>query len=468
MRAITDRDLHAVVEHLGRSGSIVRSRIFSIAQFRKLKAAGLLAPAFVQHWHILVRPGEDVDLQRDWAAYYWEFISSYCRHRFGDEWCLSPEASLAWWAEDRSPPAHLTIRSPKANNQRLDLGPAGSLYLLRAPLRETLDRREGQMLMSREAALLGLNSEKWQERAVDCVATIGGFRDGRGLARRILATRHAPTPAEAHRVLGALRYLGKSQEADEVEAAMQQVFHLAQSPSPFDEDQPHAALDPGVAVPPAATRVRMLWLRFRAQVLAERPDWTSGPGPGPASQGDAIRAAVDDLAVLAARWSAAAPGESLDTMRTAVRWLAQDLDQVALGTPVDLLVRDRLDAWREILAPGKPGWRSSDVCFAGSRHIPMRPAALRHAMGALFECISEEPLPGVRALVAPLILQIIHPYSGANGRVARLLWHFLAASAGLPSHGFRAVDRLDYLQAIEAAAIRGDAKRWIDLATAAG
>lgn len=464
MRPFTPEHLALAASRIAQDALVVRGagQSKTLVEFRKLKSAGHLVPAFLRHWYIVAGSDQPVDVERDWPAYYWEFIHVYCQHRFGDEWCLSPEASLAWWAEDRSPPTELTIRSPKANNQRVDLGPAGSLFLLRTSIGEAPVRREGQLIMTREAALLSPGAEKWVERAVDCVSVLGSFKDGNGLGRRIRSLLNPPRTNDASRVAGALAYLGKHAEAEAVEDAMRRVFHLGAGINPFDEARPHAALESGLAVAPAETRVRMLWLRFREQLLQAG---SAVPAAGSVSPGaaDAMRDDVEGIVSGISRWSTGAALDS-EASEQLVEALAVDVNQIAYGTPVHLVVQDGIDLWQAWLAPQRAGWRTFDVCFPYSRHIPIRPPAIKYAMKAFHECMAEEPLPWVRALVAPLVLQVISPYADANGRVARLLGMMLRVAAGAPHDALGAVDRQDYIQAIERASTTLDAGDWFALA----
>lgn len=176
-----------------------------------------------------------------------------------------------------------------------------------------------------------------------------------------------------------------------------------------------------------------------------------------------MRDDVEGIVSGISRWSTGAALDS-EASEQLVEALAVDVNQIAYGTPVHLVVQDGIDLWQAWLAPQRAGWRTFDVCFPYLRHIPIRPPAIKYAMKAFHECMAEEPLPWVRALVAPLVLQVISPYADANGRVARLLGMMLRVAAGAPHDALGAVDRQDYIQAIERASTTLDAGDWFALA----
>ncbi len=64
------------------------------------------------------------------------------------------------------------------------------------------------------------------------------------------------------------------------------------------------------------------------------------------------------------------------------------------------------------------GWLSvsHNVYLRGSSHVPLPPHAIADAMDALFESISEEPDPRVKAILAPFLFTYIHPFPDGNGR----------------------------------------------------
>lgn len=96
------------------------------------------------------------------------------------------------------------------------------------------------------------------------------------------------------------------------------------------------------------------------------------------------------------------------------------------------------------------GYRTRPVFIRGSRHTPLPKEALMDAMGVLFECLSNEPHPLVRAILGHWLIGYIHPYPDGNGRTARFLMNALLVSSGYPWTIIRLEQRDDYMQALEA------------------
>lgn len=74
-------------------------------------------------------------------------------------------------------------------------------------------------------------------------------------------------------------------------------------------------------------------------------------------------------------------------------------------------------------------------------------------MPTLFELISEEPEPAVRAVLGHWLFGYIHPYPDGNGRTARFLMNVRLASDGYPWTVIRVDDRDRYMAALESASV---------------
>lgn len=68
-----------------------------------------------------------------WYASFWEFCAWYCQERFGTEWFLSPEQSLAIHGENMVIPQQVVVNSPKGSNNEVKLLFGTSLYDLKVP-----------------------------------------------------------------------------------------------------------------------------------------------------------------------------------------------------------------------------------------------------------------------------------------------------------------------------------------------
>jgi hypothetical protein len=85
----------------------------------------------IEGWYVAVRPGEPPGDSTAWYASFWDFCAAYLSQRFGREWCLSPEQSLALHAGNRTVPAQLIVRTPKGGNKPTALPHGTSLFDVR-------------------------------------------------------------------------------------------------------------------------------------------------------------------------------------------------------------------------------------------------------------------------------------------------------------------------------------------------
>ena len=54
-----------------------------------------------------------------WHASFWHFIAAYCSHRFGEDWCLTPEESLLIHSGINTIPQQVIVRVRKGSNRRI-------------------------------------------------------------------------------------------------------------------------------------------------------------------------------------------------------------------------------------------------------------------------------------------------------------------------------------------------------------
>lgn len=89
-------------------------------------------------------------------------------------------------------------------------------------------------------------------------------------------------------------------------------------------------------------------------------------------------------------------------------------------------------------------------------HVPLNREAVRDAMPAFFDLLSEESHPAVRAVLGHFVFVYIHPYMDGNGRVGRFLMNVMMASGGYPWTVVPVGDRNVYAGALEKASVGGD------------
>ena len=58
-------------------------------------------------WYLPSRPDAGAGESTSWYAAYWDFCAAYLSHRFGADWCLSPEQSVSLHVENWTVPQQL-------------------------------------------------------------------------------------------------------------------------------------------------------------------------------------------------------------------------------------------------------------------------------------------------------------------------------------------------------------------------
>src|SRR5688572_3489680 len=91
----------------------------------------LLKGGFLQEvmkgWYVPARPDDAPGESTGWYASFWHFCADYLEERFENDWCLSPEQSIALHIGDWTVPRQLLVRSPKGDNKPTPLPHATSV-----------------------------------------------------------------------------------------------------------------------------------------------------------------------------------------------------------------------------------------------------------------------------------------------------------------------------------------------------
>jgi Fic family protein len=124
-------------------------------------------------------------------------------------------------------------------------------------------------------------------------------------------------------------------------------------------------------------------------------------------------------------------------------------------------------AWyREMFAPSvtagllRPadlaGYRNGQVYIRQSKHVPLNRDAVRDAMPAFFDLLTDEPDPAVRVVLGHFVFVYIHPYMDGNGRMGRFLMNLMMAAGGYPWTVVPLAARKVYMEALEKASVGED------------
>ncbi|EKD98395.1 MAG: hypothetical protein ACD_23C00459G0001, partial [uncultured bacterium] len=289
---------------------------------------------------------------------------------------------------------------------------------------------------------------------------------------------------------GALRFVGRSEDADRIVHTMKLGKYDIREINPFAIVVP--TLGNSRERSPYAMRLLSMWAGWREDVLSNFP-----PSPGLAQPADTYLANVDERYVADAYNSLSIEGyqvtdeliarvakqgwnpgadehDKKDRDALAARGYYQAFQAVRTsiagilaGENSGKIVRSAHHRWYgELFAPAvtagilEPhqlaGYRSGPVYIRNSMHTPLPREALIDAMETLFNLLEQEPEPAVRAVLGHHLFVFIHPYFDGNGRLGRFLMNAMLASGGYPWTVTRVKRRDAYMDALERASVGGD------------
>ena len=475
LHTLQDRDLVAI-----------RSDDLSRSQRELLMKHGFLQEV-MKGWYISARPDAGVGESTAWYTSYWGFCSAYLNERFGKEWSLSPQLSIALQTGNRTFPKQLLVRTPKGGNKPTALPLGTSLFDVRAaiPASEDIAVQDGLRLFSIPAALIASGPGLYESSAIDARAALATIRDASELLGRLLEGGHSVI---AGRLAGAFRNIGRERIADDILKAMRSAGYTLREQDPFAAKL--ETLLPTREQSPYAGRIRLMWQEMRGVVLERFP-----PTPGRPSDIDAYLKRVRDSYVTDAYHSLSIEGyrvspdliervrsgtwnpeadaqdrEYKDGLAARGYWLAyqavlKSLNRVLGGDNPGLVADEEHGDWyREMFAPSVTaglisasdlaGYRDGQVYLRGSMHVPLNRDAVRDAMPVFFELLSEENEPAVRVVLGHFIFVYIHPYKDGNGRTGRFLMNVMLAAGGYPWTVVPVEQRGAYMAALEEASGR--------------
>lgn len=478
--------LEVLKELQAQRGNVLKSSDLSRTHRDRLKMNGFLRD-IILGWLVVTRPQDKPQESTFWYTSFWDFCRRYCQERFGADWCFSSEQSLLLHAETTHIPRQVIIWSPKGSGNNTELPFETSLYDLKKalPSKDDLMTRDGLNVLTIEAALINVTEVFYRTYPTEAQIVLSNLKTSNLLLAKLLDGGHT---AAAGRLAGALRRMGRGDEADAIVRKMKAADYDVREKDPFADIAYVAPLAIGVS--PLAARINSAWAEHRQTIIDLFP---TEPGLGDAA---AYLAKVDDIYINDAYHSLSIEGysvteelieqvrqgsfdplgdpahqQNVDALAARGYWQAfqavrASLEKILMGEPAGSTVRQDHDGWYEELfqpsvtagilkAGALAGYRNHPVYLRGSRHTPPRVEAIADGMEALFERLQEEESAAVRAVLGHWLLGYIHPYPDGNGRMARFLMNAMLASGGYSWTVINVEHRTAYMAALEAASVEG-------------
>ena len=487
------QSLHALKALQAKAVAIRASDLTRVHRERLLKN-GFIREV-MKGWYIPIRPDGPAGASTDWYASFWPFCTAYLTQRFGKDWCVGAEHSIALHTGNWNVPRQLLVRATRGGNKPTGLLHDTSIFDLRleVPNSEDIQIVDGLRLMRLPAALITCAPGHFAAHPVEMRAALAMIADASDVLSRLLDGGHSSV---AGRLAGAFRNIGRDQIAETITATMRTAGYTVNETDPFNDLPPVTIGQRETS--PAVNRLRMSWAEMRNVVLERFP-----PPPGlPSDVGAYLRQVEDVYAadaynslsiegyrvsaelierVRSGNWNpdSGADREHQDALAARGYWQAfqkvkDTVSRVVQGANAGEVAQADHGSWyREMFGPSvtagilKPadlaGYRSGPVFIRQSMHVPPRSEAVRELMPSLFDLLREERETSVRVVLGHFFFVNIHPYFDGNGRMGRFLMNAMMASGGYPWTVIPLAQRTRYMTALEAASVGRDIRPFAEL-----
>lgn len=471
---------------LQKSGlTAIRSTDLTRTHRQRLAKNGFLKEV-IKGWYIPTRPDETRGESTAWYVSYWHFCAAYLNKLKQDDWCLSPEQSIALHADNWTVPRQLLVRAAKARNNITSLPHGTTLLEVRSslPEPEKIEVKNGMRIFRLSAALIACGRRFFQQNPTDTRTVLAAVPDGSELLEQLLEGGHSTI---AGRLAGAFRNIGRPRIADEILQSMRAAGYEVRETDPFESPS-------GVAFSrrepsPCSGRIRLMWHEMRETVMENFP----APPPRKVDAAAYLRevedAYVDDAyhslsiegyevsmdlieRVRSGDWNPERDADDRDNPNAlaargywqAFQAVCGSVEKILTGRNAGEVVDfDHGDWYRKMFAPGvsagihKPadlaGYRNGPVFIRRSRHVPPSKEAVRDAMPTLFDLLRDESNAAVRVVLGHFLFVYIHPYMDGNGRMGRFLMNAMLAGGGYPWTIVPLERRSEYMAALEEASV---------------
>jgi len=468
--------------------SVIKANQLSRTNRERLLSNGFIK-SVLKGWYIPSRPDESTGDSTSWTASYWNFCGVYLNDRFGKNWWLSAEQSIALHAGNWVIPHQLIVKSSNGKNNKTNLLFDTSIFDMKTPLTDDIEVEviDNVRVLSLSMAIIHCSPSTFSQSPIEMRTALAQVKDASDLLTTLLNKGHSVI---AGRLAGAFRNIGNVRIANDIMSAMKAADYDVREHDPFKEISP--PIFDSMEKSPYVNRIRMLWHEMRKEVLPHLPE----PKGLPKNKTEFLKQ-IDDLFVTDAYHSLSIEGyqvseELIEKVRSgswspetderdleqknamaargyyeAFQSVKQSIEKIINGqNPAEVVDYDHGEWYRALFAPSvasglvKPsdlaGYRNRPVYIKNSKHVPLSKEAVRDTMPALFDLLANEENVAVRAVLGHFIFVYIHPYIDGNGRIARFLMNTMLTSGGYPWTIIKVDDRKKYMEAIESASVDKD------------
>ena len=469
---------------------IVRASSLTRTYLSRLVKTEFLQPV-LRGWYFVTTPAAAAPGSTAWYGHYWSFLRQYLEARFGDTYCLLPEASLHLLTGVTTIPRQLALMQKKPGQQILKLPLGTSLYIYqdRSSFPKQTTLMDSIRVMELAEALQRVPEAYFRSSPDEAALALRLVRDPTPLLRDLLENGRSVV---AGRLAGAFRQVGDEATANRILQTLRSAGYDVREVNPFAAPVLPAPQTVRTTSPYVA-RLHAMWAKHRDVVEDIFP-----LAPGKPENAEQFLLRADETYVQDAYHSLSIEGyrvspELIEKIRRgsfdpesgmaedkssadalaargyleAFNAVKTSVTRIISGEQAAVVLRADHPLWYQALfapsvqagllpATALAGYRAGQVYIRGSRHVPLPAHAVSDAMDALFTLIGDEENVAVQAVLGHFLFVFIHPYSDGNGRIARFLMNALFASGGYPWTIVHVENRSPYMTALEAASVDSD------------
>lgn len=467
--------------------AVIKSSYLSRTHLERLLKNGFIQEV-MKGWYISSRPDGVTGDTTNWYTSYWYFISEYANTRFGEEWCLSADQSLAFYSGSRTVPKQVIIRVSKVSNNIVNLLHDTSILYFQASIPNTIYKEPdlGLNLYALPEALVECSPDFFRLDSIAARTCLSMVSDVGDILKIVLEKGQS---TKAGRLAGAFRNIGHISASEEIVNTMKNLGYDIREEDPFVDRN---TISYSHIESPYVMRLKLMWNKMREVVIANFPEieyadkdtetWLKDIDSqylldayhSLSIEGYKVTDALIEK-VNSGSWKPdedSSDAEQRNAMAARGYWQAfqavkESLKKVLGGdNPGEIVGKDHRDWYRELFAPSVSvgllkasdlaGYRTSQVYIRSSMHSPLNKDAVREAMPVLFNLLKNEPDARVRAVLGHFIFVYIHPYMDGNGRIARFLMNTMLISGGYNWTIIPVERRQEYMSALEKASVNED------------
>ena len=257
--------LKAVQEQSGPIIELAKHKELTRVHRERLVAQGFIVPV-IQGWYLAGSPGEPPGSTTAWYAHLDQFVAAYANSRFGHRWQAAAEVSVLRHSGETGAIRQLLIQSPDSSNMKLDLLHGCSIFLSKVK-ESTLSSNavplsSGLRVLPLEEALVTVSPHFFVSQALAAQIAMRHV-EATELSRVLLAGSHTSI---AGRMAGALRAVGRPDDADSILSAMRAAGHRdVRENNPFEQEIPSFEWRQNES--PHVQRIRAMWAQMRPVVI---------------------------------------------------------------------------------------------------------------------------------------------------------------------------------------------------------